>query len=237
MGFRPQFWPTLITVPALIALIGLGTWQVQRLYWKEALIAERGERLALPPLRLPLPQEAVGSLALFEYRRAVAVGEFRHDKELYLAARTWNGNPGYHVVTPLLFAEGGGLLVDRGWVPIELKDPAARALGQLAGRTAVEGVIRLPGRQNWLVPENQPADNLWFWMDLPAMAAHAGVDGAVAGLYLDAGPAENPGGFPLGGQTRVSLPNDHLQYALTWYALAVALAVIYYLYHRRESGT
>jgi surfeit locus 1 family protein len=97
--------------------------------------------------------------------------------------------------------------------------------------------LRLPptGRPNWFLPDNRPDLNYWFWVDLPAMAAAAGLD-RVAPFYIDADGAGNPGGWPRGGGTRLSLPNDHLQYALTWFSLAVALIVIYVLYHRRLAG-
>src|SRR6185437_13769645 len=86
---------------------------------------------------------------------------------------------------------------------------------------------------NWFVPDNRCDINYWFWIDLPAMAKC----GHLAGLrayYVDAGPAPNPGGWPLGGQTRLDLPNNHLQYAITWFSLAVALGVIYILHLRAQ---
>ncbi|MFM9843421.1 MAG: SURF1 family protein [Dongiaceae bacterium] len=235
MPFRPTFWPTLFTVPALILLLGLGSWQVQRLFEKAAVIAERESRIAAAPVELPAPgAAAIEALAPLEFRRAVASGEFRHDKELYVAARTMRGNVGYQIVTPLRLSSGGTLLVNRGWVPEAQKDPARRAEGQAAGLVTVDGAIRLPGHQNWLQPDNEPQNNMWFWLDLPAMAAQAGIPAAeLVPVFLEAGPAANPGGIPIGGQTKVTLPNDHLQYAITWYILAVALAVIYVVYHRR----
>lgn len=229
MSFRPRFWPTLIAVPAVLAMLALGTWQVQRLHWKEALIAERQARSAAPAVALPGPGEDPAGL---EFRRTAATGRFLHDREMYLAARSLNGNPGYHLVTPFALTDGRVILVDRGWVPVDRKEPASRRAGQLEGELRMEGLIRLPGRQSWVVPDNEPERNVWFWIDLPAMAAHAGVE-AETRYFVEAGPAEVPGGFPIGGQTRINLRNDHLQYAITWYALAAALLAIYLLYHRR----
>ena len=238
MPFRPTFWPTLFTIPALILLLGLGTWQVQRLFEKEAMIAEREARINASPVDLPAPgMETLEALAPLEFRRAVATGEFLHDKELFLAARTMRGNVGYQIVTPLRLASGGTLLVNRGWVPEAQKDPAKRAEGQMAGTVTIDGAIRLPGHQNWLQPDNEPQHNMWFWLDLPAMADEAGIPAAeLVPVFLEAGPAPNPGGIPIGGQTKVTLPNDHLQYAITWYILAVALAVIYVVYHRQPKA-
>jgi surfeit locus 1 family protein len=240
MPFRPTFWPTLFTIPALILLLGLGSWQVQRLFEKEAMIAEREARIAAAPVDLPAPGAAAAAetLAGLEFRRTVASGEFLHDKELYLAARTMRGNVGYQIVTPLRLASGGYLMVNRGWVPEAQKDPAKRAAGQVQGAVTVDGAIRMPGHQNWLQPDNEPQHNMWFWADLPAMAAGAGIPAnELVPVFLEAGPAPNPSGIPIGGQTKVNLPNDHLQYAITWYILAVALAVIYVLYHRKPRAT
>lgn len=238
-GFRPPLWPTLIAVPAILVMLGLGTWQVQRLSEKNAAIAERVERTTGAPVDFPFAASAEELRAL-EFRRVSVTGRFRHDQELYLAARSMRGNPGHQVVTPLEVGEGPNagavVLVNRGWVPLDRKEPGKRAEGQVEGPVTVEGVIRLPGVQRWMVPDNEPGNNIWFWEDLAGMAAHLGIADRVAPVFLEAGPAENPGGFPIGGQTRVELPNDHLQYAITWYALAVALAVIWYLYARRRSG-
>ena len=236
MTFRPTLWPTVFTIPALIVLLGLGTWQVQRLYEKREQIAERTARttaaaVALPAAGTPLSAAALADL---DYRHGAATGVFLHEHEMYLAARTMEGSVGYQIVTPLQEADGSVILVNRGWVPEARKDPTKRPEGQVAGTVTVDGAIRAPGAQHWLQPDNQPAQNIWFWSDLPAMAAYAGVaPDKLAPVFLEAGPAPNPGGIPVGGQTKVNLPNDHLQYAITWYALAAGLAVIYVLYHRQ----
>jgi surfeit locus 1 family protein len=229
LRFRPALWPTLFSVPAFIVLVGLCLWQVQRLHWKGDLIAERASRVRAEPVALPAP--GAGAAAL-DYRRVRLEGVFRHDQELFLGARSLNGNAGYHVLTPLELTVGGAVLVDRGWVPVERKPSEARPEGQLAGTQIVDGVVRVPPGKAWMQPANEPGNNMWFFVDLPAMAAATGVDFR-SDLYVDAGPAENPGNYPVGGQTRIELPNDHLQYAITWGLLAAALAVIYVLYHRK----
>ncbi len=227
LRFRPTLWPTLFTVPALLMMIGLCVWQVQRLYAKEGLIEERQVRVA--EAAIPLPA-AGGDLDALEFHKVRLEGSFRHDKELYLGARSLNGNPGYQILTPFTLTDGQVVLVNRGWVPVERKLPEQRAEGQVAGPVAVEGLVRLPRGQAFMQPDNEPQQNMWFFVDLPAIAAHAALP-LRTDLYVDAGPAENPGGYPLGGQTRIELPNDHLQYALTWGLLALALIVIYVVYH------
>jgi surfeit locus 1 family protein len=100
------------------------------------------------------------------------------------------------------------------------------------GEVQLDGIIRLPQVKTWFQPDNEPAKNIWFYIDPAQIAATSGL-ALRRDLYLDAGQAENPGGFPIGGQTRINLPNDHLQYAITWALLALALAVIYVIYHMK----
>ena len=230
-GFRPTFWPTLLTVSMLAVLVGLGTWQLQRLEWKTQLIAERDAGLAAAALSLPADD---GQLAALEFRKVTARGRFLHDRELYVGSRTNHGKAGYHVLTPLQVEDGTVLLVNRGWVPLDRHDPASRPDGQVPDAVTVIGILRVNAHAGWLTPENQPADNLWFSYDLPAMARATGQPLRPAILEADA--ADIPGGLPVGGQFRAEIPNRHLEYALTWYALAAVLVVIYIVYHRRRDG-
>ena len=227
--FRPTLWATVFAVPTLLILLGLGTWQLERLQWKEALIAERQSGFAAAPTPLPAGDAAAQALL---WRRVSVTGTFRHDQELYLAARSMRGNVGYHVLTPFDRTDGQTVLINRGWVSNEKKDPAARAEGQLPGTVTVEAIATPGGRRNWLTPENNAAKNVWLWTDIPAMAQHLGRP--LQPVVAEAVAAPNPGGFPIGGQTRIVLPNDHLQYALTWYMIAAGLIAIYVVYHRRK---
>lgn len=232
MAFRPTFWPTLFTVPALVALVALGTWQVQRLYWKQDLIDKLTSRSVAAAVA---PPAAGAPLDDFEYQHVRVTGAYRHDDELYLVNRSLNGNPGLHVLTPLV-PEGGGeaILVDRGWVPFERRDAKNREGGQVAGTVTVDGIVRLQKPPGYFTPANEPQNNTWFFVDTAAMGKAAGIP-LRAGYYIVADKADLPGGFPVGRQWRLDIRNDHLQYALTWYSLALALLVIYILYHRRKA--
>jgi len=227
MSFRPAFWPTVIALPAFLVLIALGTWQLYRLAWKTELNAERAAASQGTPIPLPRTLEEAEAV---KFRHVRVEGVFDHARERYLAATSERGEAGFHVLTPLTLDDGRVLLVNRGFVPSELKRPERRKEGQVEGRVTVEGLVRVPPAEkpSWFVPDNVPDANMWFWMELAAMAPDA------LPYYVDAGPAPNPGGWPKGGVTRLFLPNDHLQYAITWYALAVVLAVIYFVYHRQN---
>ncbi|MFQ5955824.1 MAG: SURF1 family protein [Kiloniellales bacterium] len=228
LGFRPSFWPTLTSVPALALLLGLGTWQLQRLEWKEALIARLDSRLAAPVMALPA---RFADLDLLEYRRARVTGRFLHDREMYLLGHSPQGSAGFYVVTPLMRAHGPPVLVNRGWVPPALKDPARRPQSRPSAEVMVEGVIRKPQTAGWFTPANEPHKNQWFVLVPSEMGRAAGLK-EVAPVYLQATAVEGRAGYPAGLPGQVTLRNPHLQYALTWYALALALVVIYVLYHR-----
>ena len=229
-GFRPRLWPTLIAAPVLLVLLGLGTWQVQRLQWKEALIAERDAAMAAPPVVLTADNAA----ELPRFRHATATGTFLHDRELHYGPRVFNGAVGLYVLTPLRLADGGLLLVNRGWVPEAARDPARRLQGQVEGEVSVTGVVMAYDPPNAFTPSNDPAANRWYAINLPAMSEAVGAPLLPAILAADAAPVA--GGLPVGGRGRPELRNQHLQYAVTWYALAVVLVVIYVLFHRRPRG-
>lgn len=233
MGRRSLFWPTLWSAFGFLLLLALGSWQVQRLHWKEGLIAARNVALSAAPVPLPKTLAAARELQFHPVR---ASGEFLNDRELYLNDESKSGAPGFHVVTPFRLADGTFLLVDRGFVPTDRKLPATRAAGEIAGPTAVTGLLRLPEPPGWFTPANQPAKNSWYFIDIPTMAKAAGV-GTALPFYIDAGRTPNPGGWPVGGQTITTLPNHHLQYAITWYSLAAALVVVYlrFAYRRRHN--
>lgn len=228
VGRRPS-WPVLAAAALLFGcLVALGTWQLERLAWKEALIATIEARIHAAPAPLAEVERAFAETGDVEYRPVSAKGTFLHGSERHFFA-TWRGAAGYYVYTPLALADGRLVFVNRGFVPFDRKDPATRAAGQLAGPQTVLGLARGPlgAKPSSLLPDNDPAANIFYWKDLAAMKATAGLP-AGAGIipfFIDAAaePA-NPGGLPIGGVTLVELPNSHLQYALTWYGLAAALA-------------
>jgi surfeit locus 1 family protein len=173
-----------------------------------------------------------GNPAEDEYRRVRLTGHFDHAHELFLAARSLNGNIGYQIVTPFVLDDGKVALVNRGWIPDTRKDPARRAEGQVQGTVSVTAITRLTQIPGWVTPNNEPEHNVWFYVDVAAMRKTAGVTTPGPNYWFAADPTPNPGGFPIGGQTRIDLPNDHLQYAITWFCFAVTLVVIYLIYSR-----
>ncbi len=232
--FRPTLWASLATLACLAMLLSLGSWQVQRKVWKEGLIAERHARMAQPPI--PLPGDLTDQAAL-AHRRVTLAGRFRHDLEVRLANRTHDREVGRHVLTPFETDDGRVLMVDRGWVPMALERPEARAAGQVEGKLAIAGTLQAGGWAglDLFEPANEPDRGLYNWLDLPTIAARAGLPAAETTLYLRQDPWAIPGGYPLGIAPGVHLANNHLNYAIIWYAMAVILMVIYFLFHWRPA--
>ena len=212
---------TACAIPAMAVLVGLGVWQVERLDWKEELIAERAARLAAPPVR------AETAASGDEDRRVILRGRYLHDRELPVLNRTLRGVAGRGLLTPMRLEAGGGILVDRGWVPLD-RSPVSRPKGLVE----TVGVLRRGGRPNRWVPDNDPGSGQWFFVDVARMAAHAGLADArplYAVLLRDGSE-----GYPVAAPAFGEIPNKHLEYALTWFSLALVLAVVYALYHLRR---
>ena len=238
-------WPALLTLVTLPVLIGLGTWQWQRLTWKQGLISKLEARVKAEPATYTAALSQVVQTGDVEYLRVRVSGTFDHAEERHVyAPRT--SSQGWNVFT-LLRPEGGfPVYVNRGWVPDKLKDPAKRLEGQIAGPVTVTGLIRAVEAKSMFAAPNDPAGNRWYLRDTWAMRwggkappPHDQLDLANVPAYApfsidaEAEPA-NPGGWPKGGTTAVNLPNSHLQYVVTWYGLALTLLVIFGVYARQR---
>lgn len=212
-------------VVALAILLSLGTWQLQRLYWKEQLLSDMAARRNAAPVSLADIEVMAARGEDIEYSPVTVSGVFANNKERHFFA-TWRGQTGYHVYTPLQLADGRFLFVNRGFTPFEAKEPEMRKQGQLTGLQSVTGLARarLAEKPSSIVPDNDLSKNIFYWKDLDAMAATTGIPAdRLVPFFVDAGDAPNPKGLPIGAVTQFDLPNNHLQYAVTWYGLAAAL--------------
>lgn len=230
-GSRRALWLlSILALAVFVMLLALGFWQVQRLQWKEALLATIEERVASPPLSLEEIETRFYETADVEYRPVRATGEFLHGSERHFFA-TWQGQSGFYVYTPLRLQDGRAVFVNRGFVPYDRKEPSTRPQGQMGGEVTVTGLARNPlaEKPSFIVPDNQPEKNLFYWKDIEAMTAGAGLPPQTEMLpfFIDADDAANAGGLPVGGVTMIRLPNNHLQYAITWFGLAAALAAVF----------
>jgi surfeit locus 1 family protein len=230
---KPRRRIVLFAVFILIALgvlVALGTWQLERRAWKEALIAELDRKLSAPPADLPArerwPQLDAGT---DEFRRVAFPAEFLPGEEALVytsgsSLRPDVSGPGYWVFAPARLAGGSLVIVNRGFVPEGRQDLKTRGEGRARGVIDIVGVMRWPEQRGPFTPKDEPAKNLWFARDPAAMAA-AKNWGSVAPFYVDQEAPLPPGGLPRAGPLKASLPNNHLQYAVTWYGLALVILI------------
>jgi surfeit locus 1 family protein len=215
----------LLAILALLAfagLVALGNWQVHRRAWKLDLIQRVDARIHAAPTVLPGAAEwPAMAAARDEYRRLQATGTFLYDQEVLTQASTALG-AGFWVMTPLRMRDGV-LLVNRGFVPSNRRDRASRAASEHPGQTTVTGLLRMTEPKGGFLRSNDPAADRWHSRDVEAIVAARGLEGA-APFFLDADARADPGGLPVAGLTVVSFPNNHLVYAVTWYALALMVA-------------
>lgn len=220
-----------LTFAVLVALgllliagfVALGTWQLDRRAWKLDLIERIETRLAAPPVAAPGPTtwRRVDRRS-YEYLKVRATGRFLHDRETLVQAITDYGS-GFWVLTPLVTGRGFTMLVNRGFVPQDRRSPATRRAGQVEGSVTVTGLLRLTEPGGAFLRDNDPAANRWYSRDVRAIARARELTDT-APYFVDANATANPGGLPRGGLTQVRFRNQHLQYALTWYALAALAA-------------
>ncbi len=228
---------------SVVLLLALGTWQVHRLQWKLDLIAKVDARVHAAPSAIPAPARwPKVSAANDEYRHVTLTGAYLPEYSTRVQATTDLGS-GYWLLTPMCVGDAGHIvIVNRGFISQEaakrLAAPAATSAGKavcasVAGRApvTVSGLLRMPETGRAFLRHNDPASNRWYARDVAAIGAARGFDAAlVAPFFVDAGRGQEPpdagGGDPrpVGGLTVISFTNNHLVYALTWYALAVMAA-------------
>ena len=225
-----------MSVAALVLFVGflaLGGWQVQRLMWKTALIAQVDARVHAAPVSAPGPaQWETVTRSGDQYRRVSVRGVFQNDRETFVQAVT-DAGAGFWVMTPLADARGFTVLVNRGFVTPERRDPALRADGQLTGEQTVVGLLRITEPKGGFLRANEPQADRWRSRDVAAISERHDLTNA-APYFIDADATANPGGWPLGGLTVIRFPNSHLIYALTWFGMALLTVVGFGLFLREE---
>ncbi len=217
-----------LTAVAVGVFAGLGTWQVQRLHWKHRLIETVTARTRAPAIPAPDRDDPLTRDGeALDYTRVTVRGHFLEGNDAHVQAllgepRGRYGGPGSWILSPLARADGAIVWINRGFVPV---DRMAEAAPVRAGETVtIEGIARRPEPRGAFTPADEPAKNLWFVRDPQRLSAAFGLSVAATLPYtIDADAATTPpSGLPQAGETRLSFPDNHLGYALTWYGLALA---------------
>lgn len=221
---RRLLWPGISTLLALLLLLGLGTWQVYRLHWKQRILARIAQAEAAPPIPLPdHPQR---------FTKVAVSGHLRGDlSAIYgVEVRDTRSGPqlGSFLVQPLERAGAPPLLVERGWVPQKRTAPIA----QPEGETTVTGYIHEAEHPGWFSATDDPVTRTFYTLDPAAIGAALGLKHVAPYILIALGPAP-PELWPDPAKHLPRPPNNHLSYAVTWYGLALSLVVIFTVWARR----
>jgi surfeit locus 1 family protein len=226
---RPIAW--LFFLSGFGLCMAAGTWQVERLAWKEGLIAQIAAANAEAPLTA-LPS-APSELEALQFRRVQLSGQWRGDLEFHLTPRYWRDQFGYWIITPFVLADKRMVLVNRGWVPGKKKEIEARPETRVRGAATITGLLRTSTERGPFTPHNQPEKNLWFGRDVEAMAAHASLKNTLPAM-VDIMGLQNAQLLPIPSDGTIRLRNDHLSYIITWFGIALGILVIFLVYHRKK---
>ncbi|VDN50770.1 unnamed protein product, partial [Dracunculus medinensis] len=221
----------LLVIPVTAFL--LGCWQIYRLRWKLDLINNLLSRTESEAKPFPY-DKYIDSLKDMEYCRLNVEGEFLNDREFLIRPRgrfdksgligNFNiSSHGAHIITPFRLRHSGlVILINRGWVPSDKLQTESRRFAQIEGPVSFDAIVRVSENRPQFVSQNRPNEDVWFYKDLDAMAKRYGT----APIFLDACYESTIEGGPIGGQTNISVRNDHLSYLITWFSLsAVTLAM------------
>ncbi|MAJ63377.1 MAG: hypothetical protein CL558_08835 [Alphaproteobacteria bacterium] len=232
--FRPGWPVSILTLLALTVLIGLGTWQVQRLAWKNNLIETIQARSSADPIAMPEHPEAPE----FNHRAVALTGYWLAATEQFVPAKTHNRELGEWLLQVLALDDGRMVLVNRGWVPLCWREATCRA-DEPASTVTIDGILRNDFEQGPMVPDNEPDEARWYWIDIPAIATALDI-GTLEPAVVFARLGGPDGAPPVPQIPALNLRNQHLQYALTWYSLALVLLGVFGAYGlsrgRRETG-
>ena len=229
---KPTIIAWLFFACGLVTTLALGTWQVQRLAWKESLIAEiTTAHNAAPITALP---ESPAKLKALEFRFVQLDGAWLPRHEFHVTPRYFKGEMGYHIFTPFQIADGRIVLVNRGWVPTKQKEPASRPGSNVADEATITGMLRIGSDRNYFTPVSDAKDNIWFGRDVAQMALSAKLERVIPEVTLDLVGQQDRTRLPIPATGEVALRNDHLSYIITWYGIALGILVIFVLAHRKK---
>ena len=225
-----MLWPSIFSIVIFIILCGFGTWQLKRLYWKEALIKRYITQSQSNPISNP---SEFSKSKISEFKAVEILGKFLHKNEIYITGKTYEGNAGFHVVTPFEMENNKIILINRGWVSEGYKDPKKRKFSLAEGQVNLKGIIRYPQKKGYFVPENDGQNGFWFTIIPNQIFKFIKINSnfVIKDYYIDALRLEEKITLPIGVDGKPNLRNQHLSYAITWYGLALSLLFVYFSYH------
>ena len=215
---KHKFLFSVFIIFFILVFVGLGTWQIIRLNWKNNLILEIENSLKNSPVKLAQSNEE-------NFLKIKTSGTIDFDKQIYLYNLNESGTPGFEVINPIIIGDEN-YLINRGWIPFEKK--GTREIN-VVDQKNILGTLKLQGRKNIFKPDNDLKENYWFSLNREDILEFTGKNFSEYIIYLDGNYQ-----FPKPKKITANISNNHQKYALTWFSLALSILLIY-LYFRKKN--
>jgi len=215
---KHKFLFSVFIIFFIFVFIGLGTWQIIRLNWKNNLILEIENSLKNPPVQLAQSNKE-------NFLKIKTSGSIDFDKQIYLYNLNESGTPGFEVINPITIGDEN-FLINRGWIPFEKK--GTQEINVFDQKNII-GTLKLQGRKNIFKPDNDLDENYWFSLNREDILKFTGKNFSKYIIYLD-------GNYQLPRPKKITanISNNHQKYAITWFSLALSILLLY-LYFRKKN--
>ena len=224
MNNKKLFLSLIYSSMALLILVSLGTWQLERLRWKTDILSSMKESLSLPPLKIT--GQVIDNIDQYSFRRIQLTGNYLYKDNITIYSKVFNKKVGKHLIVPLE-TQYGIILVNRGFIPSDFNIENNIKSGEIS----INGIVKFQQKINYFTPNNNVIKNEWYYININEVSNFLSLP--LLNFYI---VEENniKEKYPVGSQYNINIPNDHLQYAITWFSLALALSIFINIFWRKN---
>ncbi|PPR17064.1 MAG: hypothetical protein CFH33_00216 [Alphaproteobacteria bacterium MarineAlpha9_Bin3] len=224
MSNKKLFSSLVYSSIAIIILVSLGTWQLERLRWKTDILTSMKTSLSLPPI--DISNEIIKNINNYSYRQIQLTGSYLYTNPLTIYSKVLNKKVGKHLVIPFK-TQYGTILVNRGFIPKDYKIPVSSETEIIK----INGMVKFQQSINYFTPQNNIFKNEWYYINIDEVSEYISLP--LLNFYIvEENNIEEE--YPVGSQYNINIPNDHLQYAITWFSLALALCIFINIFWRKN---
>ena len=224
MNNKKLFLSLIYSSMALLILVSLGTWQLERLRWKTDILSSMKESLSLPPLKIT--SQVIDNIDQYSFRRIQLTGNYLYKDNITIYSKVFNKKVGKHLIVPLE-TKYGIILVNRGFIPSDFNIENNIKSGEIS----INGIVKFQQKINYFTPNNNVIKNEWYYININEVSNFLSLP--LLNFYIvEENNIEEK--YPVGSQYNINIPNDHLQYAITWFSLALALSIFINLFWRKN---
>ena len=224
MNNKKLFLSLIYSSMALLILVSLGTWQLERLRWKTDILSSMKESLSLPPLKIT--GQVIDNIDQYSFRRIQLTGNYLYKDNITIYSKVFNKKVGKHLIVPLE-TQYGIILVNRGFIPSDFNIENNIKSGEIS----INGIVKFQQKINYFTPNNNVIKNEWYYININEVSNFLSLP--LLNFYIvEENNIEEI--YPVGSQYNINIPNDHLQYAITWFSLALALSIFINIFWRKN---